>query len=148
MTFADWFSPRIDGTLHWQQSLALSIAVVIVLGPVGLWWRYEAQPAAAAREAVEYVLGPDSRFQVAEIFNEVDRRGDLLPVRTYAETLVCGSAAIEGRRTVVAVLARTRSRGGVYDAAVISPERPETWRYPGIGPSALEICAKEVGPVI
>ena len=87
MTFVDWFRPRIDGTLHWQQALALSIGVLILLGPVSFWWRYEVQPKAAAREAVERSLGHDSRFRVTEIFNELDRHTDLLPVRSYADTL-------------------------------------------------------------
>ena len=148
MTFVDWFRPRIDGTLHWQQALALSIGVLILLGPVSFWWRYEVQPKAAAREAVELSLGPDSRFRVTEIFNELDRHTDLLPVRSYADTLVCGSALIDGRPTVVAVLARTRVRGRVHSAAVVSTKRPEHWRYPGVGPEVLKICAKEMGPGI
>lgn len=143
MTFSDWFRPRIDGTLHWQQALALTIGVLILLGPVSFWWRYEVQPKAAAREVVERSLGPDSRFKVTEIFNELDGHAGLLPVRTYADTLVCGSALIDGRRSVVALLAQTYRRGHLHDAAVIWSGRPESWRYPGVGPAALAVCARE-----
>ena len=148
MTFTDWFRPRMDGSLHWQQALVLSIGVLSLLGPVSLWWRYEVQPKAGTQEVVRRSLGPNSRFQVAEIFNELDGHTDLLPVQTYADTLVCGSAVIDGRRTVGAVLARARARGRVYDAVVVSPKRPESGRYPGVGPLALEICAKEASPGI
>ncbi len=33
MTFTDWFRLRIDGSLRWQQALAVSIGVLILLGP-------------------------------------------------------------------------------------------------------------------
>jgi hypothetical protein len=144
MTFSDWFRPRIDGSLHWQQALALTIGVLILLGPVSFWWRYEVQPKAAAQEAVERSLGPDSHFEVTEIFNELGGHAGLLPVRTYADTLVCGSALIDGRRTVAGVLARTYHRGRLYDVAVIWPKRPESWRYPRVGPPALAVCAREL----
>ena len=109
MTFADWFRPRIDRSLHWQQALALATGVLILFGPVSIWWRYEVQPKAGAREAVERSPGPESGFRTAEIFNELDRHADLLPVRTYADT------------NQMKAVARRSPTGGVNEAGPPNP---------------------------
>lgn len=142
MTLSDWLHPRMDGSLHWQQSLAITLACVMVGVPTYLWWRYDAQPKGQAAEAVRRALGEGSAFEADRVLNMLPFH-DVMPPESRARTLICGWATVDGVRTRAAVLARTYRRGGLTDIAVITPDRPETARYPGTGPRALEVCAEE-----
>ncbi len=143
MTLADWLSPRMDGTLHWQQSLAITLIAVLVGGPTYLWWRYDHGPKAEAAYAARQALGPSVEFRGTRIFASLDQHG-LLPVETGPNrALICGIAEIDGVRTPVAVLGRARRRGYLVETAVFTPSDDDHWRYPGIGPLVLDLCVRE-----
>lgn len=143
MRLADWFRPRIDGTLHWQQALAIMIATMIVIGPVNFWWRYEGGPRATANEAVTGAFGQQSDFRVTRILNQLEGHPDLFPHRTGADTLVCGTAVIEGERVPIGMLARTRHRGRLVDVVLFRSGLTKNWRYPDAGPQVVDLCERQ-----
>lgn len=142
MTLADWFSPRMDGTLHWQQSLAITLGVAILVGPTYFWWRYDHTPKAYAAEEAVRALGADSDFRATRLFNSLNQH-HILTMRTRADTLICGTALIDGARAPVAFLADARRRGRLVDRVLFTPEAIEHPLYPDLGPEVLAICAAE-----
>ncbi len=144
MTLSDWLHPRMDGSLHWQQSLAITVVFTLIAGPGYLWWTYDAQPKAVASEAVAWTLGPASDFQPTRILNSLSLHEGVFTQPNGADTMICGTVLADGLREPIAVLAERRRRQGLHNIVVITPGRIETSRYPGAGPEALDWCAREI----
>jgi hypothetical protein len=143
MTLADWFSPRMDGTLHWPQSLAIMLGITLLVGPAYYWWRYDQAPKATAAYEVRMAFGPNSTFEPTRLFNSLDQHDGLFPRRIGADVLVCGVVQVGDDRAPVALLARRTHRGRLTSEALFSPGWERHGLYRDVGPMVLELCARE-----
>ena len=138
-----WFGLQPDGRLHWSQKVAGALLALAVFVPVTLGFRLAGAPKLEAERAVEASFGPAADFKATKIFNSLYQTPPSAHLGRHQ--LVCGTAKVDGKVTVIAVLSRTGRRGRTHSPEIFTPERFRGRLYPAAGPTVLGMCESAAG---